>query len=94
MTRIKEDIMRDIMTQITHDRKLAKTLVEAILRIVKECLSSGDDVLISGFGQFKVRHKTARIGRNPKTKVSHEISERTVVTFHPSKVFRKEMNPE
>ncbi len=35
MTRIKEDIMRDIMTQITHDRKLAKTLVEAILKIVK-----------------------------------------------------------
>ncbi len=92
MTRIKEDIIREVMSRVNIDHKLAKKLVEEILRNIKESLSSGNDVLISGFGQFKVRHKKARIGRNPKTKVSHEISERTVVTFHPSKVFRQEMN--
>jgi len=93
MTRIKEDIIRDVMTKITLDRKYAKNLVEAILKIVKQALASGEEVMISGFGYFKVRHKRSRIGRNPKTKVAYEISERTVVTFYPSKVFRKELNP-
>ena len=92
MTRIKEDIIRDVMTKITLDRSYAKNLVEAILRIIKETLEQGEEVMISGFGHFKVRHKNSRMGRNPKTKVAYEISERTVVTFYPSKVFRKELN--
>ncbi len=93
MTRIKEDIIRDVMTKVTLDRKYAKKLVESILDIIKTSLKSGEEVMISGFGYFKVRHKKARVGRNPKTKVSYQISERVVVTFYPSKVFRKELNP-
>jgi len=92
MTRIKEDIIRDVMTRITLDRRYAKNLVETILRIMKESLEHGEEVMISGFGHFKVRHKNPRMGRNPKTKESYEISERTVVTFYPSKVFRKDLN--
>jgi integration host factor subunit alpha len=92
MTRIKEDIVRDVMTQIALDRKTARNLVESILKLIKESLASGDGILISGFGEFKVKHKRARMGRNPKTKAEHEISERTVVTFHSSKVFKRELN--
>ena len=92
MTRIKEDIVREIMTKKTLDRKEAKKLVESLLTIIKDSLSAGDDVLISGFGQFRIKHKKARVGRNPITKVEYEISERTVVTFYSSKVFRQEMN--
>jgi integration host factor subunit alpha len=92
MTRIKEDIIRDIMTKITLDRSTARNLIESLLRIIKDTLASGDGVMISGFGEFKVRHKKARMGRNPKTKVAFEISKRKVVTFHASKVFRREMN--
>lgn len=92
MTRIKEDIVREIMTKKTLDRKEAKKLVESLLMIVKDSLSAGEDVLISGFGQFRIKHKKARVGRNPITKVEYEISERTVVTFYSSKVFRQEMS--
>jgi integration host factor subunit alpha len=92
MTKIKEDIIRDVMTQITLDRNTARNLVEGLIRLVKDTLATGDGVMISGFGEFRVKHKRARIGRNPKTKIEHEISERTVVAFHASKVFRKEMN--
>jgi integration host factor subunit alpha len=92
MTRIKEDIIRDVMTKITSDRKYAKNLVESILNIIKQSLQNNEEVMISGFGHFKVRHKSSRVGRNPKTKIPYEISERTVVTFYPSKVFRKELN--
>ena len=92
MTRVKEDIIRDVMTKITLERKYAKNLVESVLNIIKTSLQSGEEVMISGFGYFKVRHKKARMGRNPKTKMTYEISERVVVTFYPSKVFRKELN--
>jgi integration host factor subunit alpha len=91
MTIVKDDIISEVMTNLSLDRKPAKHLVESILRSLKDKLASGNDVLISGFGEFKVRHKKARIGRNPKTMVEYEISERKVVTFYPSKVFRKEM---
>jgi len=94
MTVIKDDIVHSVIKNITQDRKSAKNLVESILSIIKDTLASGEGILISGFGDFKVRKKNSRIGRNPKTKVAYEISERTVVTFHPSKVFKKLMNPD
>ena len=89
---IKEDIIRNTMVRLDLDRNQSKNLVESILDIIKDTLSEQDDIMISGFGQFKVRHKTPRIGRNPKTKVPYEISSRNVVTFYPSKVFRNEIN--
>ncbi|MCP4754424.1 MAG: hypothetical protein GY866_26375 [Proteobacteria bacterium] len=92
MTLIKEDIIRAVATRNSLERKTAKNYVEIILLTIKKSLSIGEEVLISGFGYFKVRHKKARIGRNPKTRVEYEISERTVVTFYPSRVFRGEMN--
>jgi integration host factor subunit alpha len=81
MTRIKEDIVRNVTTKIKIDRNLAKNLVELILKAIKDTLASGDSVMISGFGDFKITHKKERIGRNPKTKIEHVISERKVVTF-------------
>jgi integration host factor subunit alpha len=92
MTRIKEDIVRNVATKIKIDRSIAKNLVELILKHIKDTLASGDRVMISGFGDFKVTHKKARIGRNPKSLVTYEISERKVVVFSPSKILRKEMN--
>lgn len=93
MTRIKEDIIREVMTKCAMERNVARKMVESILKLVKDSLAGGETVLVSGFGEFRVKHKRARMGRNPKTKEEFEISERNVITFHPSKVFRKEMNP-
>ena len=89
---IKEDIIKSAMVQFSFDRQKAKALVESILSIIKENLAEGENIMISGFGQFKVRQKNPRVGRNPKTKENFEISARKVVTFYPSKVFRKEIN--
>ncbi len=93
MSITKEDIVRELMNQTKIDRTKAKWLIELLLKIVKETLGSGEDVMISGFGEFKIRQKTARVGRNPKTKVEYEIPARTVVTFHQSKSFQRKMNP-
>ncbi len=92
MTRIKEDIIRDVMAKIKIVRNVAKNCVESIIRIIKDTLASGDGVMISGFGNFTIAHKKPRIGRNPKTMVTYEVSERKVVVFSPAKGLRKEMN--
>ncbi len=92
MTRIKEDIIRELMANLVLDHKTAKNLINTLLSIIKNELASGDGIMISGFGEFSIRHKKPRTGRNPKTKIEYEISARTVVTFYPSKVFRRMLN--
>jgi len=94
MTLIKSDIVGYVTQSIGTSRNESAQMVEALLKLIKAELGSGNDINISGFGKFFVKHKNSRIGRNPKTKVAYEITERTVVTFAASKVFRREMNPE
>ena len=83
---VKVDIVRSIEVQLGLSHEEATAQVEQILEILKDHLGEDDFVLISGFGQWKVRSKPARIGRNPKTKDEYEISARRVVAFYPSKV--------
>lgn len=70
----------------------AREAVETILNIIKTSLANGDDVLISGFGKFNVKHKSARRGRNPQTGESMMLEPRRVVTFKPSGHLRKAVN--
>ena len=88
---VKADIIRSIELQMGLSHEEATQQVEQILYLIKNTLEDGDPVLISGFGQWKVRVKKARIGRNPKTKEEYEISPRQVVTFYPSNVWRSEI---
>ncbi|MDH5752409.1 MAG: integration host factor subunit alpha [Deltaproteobacteria bacterium] len=88
---VKADIVRSIELQMGLSHEEASQQVEQILEIIKNSLENGDSVLISGFGQWKVRSKKARVGRNPKTKDEYEISPRKVVTFYPSNVWRNEL---
>jgi len=66
--------------------------VETILRIIKSSLENGDDVLLSGFGKFNVKAKSARKGRNPYTGKSMMLDARKVITFKPSGILRKKVN--
>ncbi len=59
---------------------------------VKETLSRGEPVKVSGFGNFVVREKKARVGRNPQTGRDIEISARRVLTFKPSQVLKDQLN--
>ncbi|MFH4355051.1 MAG: integration host factor subunit alpha [Neisseriaceae bacterium] len=65
-------------------RNDAKLLVELFFEEIKSALAAGADVKISGFGNFQLRNKNQRPGRNPKTGQEVEISARRVVTFHSS----------
>ena len=86
---VKADIVRSIELKLNLTNREASRLVDQIIDIIKDQLAEGDQVLISGFGQWKVREKNARIGRNPKSKEEYVIAPRRVVTFYSSGVWRR-----
>jgi integration host factor subunit alpha len=73
-------------------KKEAADLVEMVFDTIKGTLADGTKIKISGFGNFVVREKRSRIGRNPQTGETIEISARRVLTFRPSQVLRAEVN--
>jgi integration host factor subunit alpha len=62
------------------------------LRIIKDSLEKGNDVLLSGFGIFNIKNKSARKGRNPKTGESMMLDTKRVVTFNPCGKLRQIVN--
>ncbi len=89
----KSDIANDVYEKVGISKKEASDIVEIILNTVKSVLQHGETVKIAGFGNFVVRKKRARKGRNPKTGEEIGITPRKVVTFRPSQVFKKYVNP-
>jgi len=73
-------------------KKSAVNTVESLLEIIKQALASGDDILVSGFGKFCVKNKSARRGRNPATGLDLTLRERKVVTFKCSGKLRDSIN--
>ena len=89
---VKVDIVRAIQLGTDLQFGEAEELVNDMLELIKEKLEKGEDVLITGLGKFELRDKKSRPGRDPKSKRDYVISARRVVTFHPSKVWRDELN--
>ncbi|MBC7385764.1 MAG: integration host factor subunit alpha [Cryobacterium sp.] len=88
----KADIVEALYEKVGFSKKEAADLVELVFDHLKTTLSKGEKIKISGFGNFVVRDKRSRIGRNPQTGQSIEISARRVLTFRPSQVLRAEVN--
>ena len=89
---VKVDIVRAIQLGTELQFGEAELLVNEMLEIMKQKLEIGEDFLITGLGKFELHEKGSRPGRDPKNKRSYEIPARRVVTFHPSKVWRDEIN--
>jgi integration host factor subunit alpha len=91
-TMTKADIIEAIYQKIGYSKKDAADMVEMIFNTIKDTLARGEKIKISGFGNFVVRDKKARTGRNPQTGEAIQISARRVLTFKPSQVLRAEVN--
>lgn len=74
-------------------KKEAAEVVEAVFDTMKDVLAQGEKIKISGFGNFVVRAKKQRVGRNPQTGEPIPISARRVLTFKPSQVLKGTLNP-
>lgn len=88
----KADLIEAIYTKVGISKKESADLVEMIFDSMKDTLAKGEKIKISGFGNFVVREKRARMGRNPQTGDSMEISARRVLTFRPSQVLKSDLN--
>jgi integration host factor subunit alpha len=92
MATTKARIVQSISQDLALPTKKSTQVVETLLEILKRTLQSGDDVLISGFGKFSVRHKAERKGRNPATGSDLKLRPRKVVTFKCSGKLRRRIN--
>ena len=92
MALIKSQIVEEISSRSGFTKKKSADAVEALLEIIKSTLSSGEDVLISGFGKFCVKEKDTRRGRNPATGETMMLAPRKVVTFKCSQKLRDQVN--
>ncbi|MGD9233381.1 MAG: integration host factor subunit alpha [Desulfobacterales bacterium] len=94
MTLTKAQIIDSIQNQTGFPKNKSSEIVETLLEIIKNALSSGEDVLISSFGKFCVREKRKRKGRNPATGDAIMLRSRKVVTFKCSGKLRNKINTE
>ncbi len=93
-TMTKADIVEKVYEKIGFSKKEASELVEMVFNTMKEVLEDGEKIKISGFGNFVVRTKNERVGRNPQTGEQIKISARKVLTFRPSQVLKAMLNGE
>ena len=92
MAMTKADLVEGVYQKIGFSKKEAADLVDIVFDTMKDALKNGEKLKISGFGNFLVREKTSRMGRNPKTGQSIQITARRVLTFKPSQVLRSQVN--
>ncbi len=83
MALTKADMAEMLFTKLGMNKKVAKDTVELFFEEVRQSLEDGEQVKLSGFGNFDLRVKNQRPGRNPKTGEDIPISSRRVVTFRP-----------
>ncbi len=83
-TLTKAELAELLFDKLGLNKRESKDMVEAFFDIVHHSLTSGTDVKLSGFGNFNIRRKAPRPGRNPRTGEAIPIKARNVVTFHAS----------
>lgn len=88
----KADIVEQIYEKVGFSKKESADLVERVFGLIKETLENGEKIKIAGFGNFVVKEKADRRGRNPQTGDEIIISARRILTFKPSQVLKSSIN--
>lgn len=83
-TLTKAELADMLFERVGLNKREAKDIVDTFFEEIRDSLARGEAVKLSGFGNFQVRNKPARPGRNPKTGETIPIAARRVVTFHAS----------
>ncbi|WP_373766502.1 integration host factor subunit alpha [Glaesserella sp.] len=89
MALTKIEIAENLVERCGLDKRVAKQFVEQFFEEIRLSLEKGEEVKLSGFGNFSVRDKKARPGRNPKTGEDVAVSARRVVVFKPGQKLRE-----
>lgn len=92
MTLTKAAIAENLADTFGFNKRESKELVEQFYEEISDILSSGEQIKLSGFGNFELRDKAPRPGRNPRTGEDVPISARRVVTFKPGQKLRAQID--
>src|SRR5260370_8121716 len=84
----KADVVENVCAKVGFSKKESAEIVEMVFDTIKDTLEKGEKIKLSGFGNFIVREKKSRVGRNPHTGQEIEIIARRVLTFRPSQVLK------
>ncbi len=88
-TLTKADMVEHIIRKLNLTHQQGRTLVDNFFQELSDCLTEGNEIKLSGFGNFELRDKKSRPGRNPKTGEEVPVSARRVVTFKAGQKFRQ-----
>ena len=88
MALTKADLAENLFEQLGFNKRESKEFVDYFFEEIRTTLEAGEYVKLSGFGNFELRDKNQRPGRNPKTREEIPISARRVVTFRPGQKLR------
>jgi integration host factor subunit alpha len=83
-TLTKAELAELLFERLGLNKRESKDMIEAFFELLHDELADGSDVKLSGFGNFNIRRKAPRPGRNPRTGEAIPIKARNVVTFHAS----------
>ncbi len=88
----KADLVENIYQKTGFSKKESAEIVETVFDLIKSTLEEGEKIKIAGFGNFVVKEKATRRGRNPQTGAEIKISSRRILTFKPSQVLKNSIN--
>ncbi|PLX81718.1 MAG: integration host factor subunit alpha [Desulfuromonas sp.] len=88
----KADLIENVYLKTGFSKKESAEIVEMVFDLMKDTLEDGEKIKIAGFGNFVVKEKDSRRGRNPQTGDEIEISSRKILTFKPSQVLKASIN--
>lgn len=87
-TLTKAEMAESLIMELDFSKQQAKQFVEDFFEEIKDALAANTEIKLSGFGNFELRNKSERPGRNPRTGEEVPIAARRVVTFHPGQKLR------
>lgn len=90
----KADLVENVYLRTGFSKKESADIVETVFDLMKSTLEAGEKIKIAGFGNFLVKEKASRRGRNPQTGDEITISARRILTFKPSQVLKAAINGE
>jgi integration host factor subunit alpha len=88
----KADLVESVYQKTGFSKKDSAEIIETVFDLIKSTLEDGEKIKIAGFGNFVVKEKSTRRGRNPQTGEEIEISSRRILTFKPSQVLKSAIN--
>lgn len=91
-TLTRADLANEVYKEVGLSLSESNDLVDSVIEEMIVAMEAGEEVKVSSFGTFKIRHKKERIGRNPKTGVEVPISARNVLSFNASNILKKKVN--